>query len=597
MATKGNDGTNLIFGIGVECSSSGAHTEALSPLCPHRHRLVFSYLSGPSPTSSAMMKPEEILSDWCQWLGISIQRAVLIMGVPEDCEDQEFQETVHAALHHLGRYWLLGKVYREEINAKVALVEFAESPDWIPKQIQGKGGPWNVVTLAQAPDFESPEGSSFPSSSQGQASAARSGEPQALGAAGGAATEEEGEYWAQTVTQVLTEATTSSEESDEAVAGPSGLGMKWQAREVAGPREAEEGAAGATADTKVGDNETSDEEEDAGPSEAARAVSSLCLAGVAWEAGAAMVSIPGEGAGPGRAESTPWPLQWRPPLVPEVGSLPYQELRPFSGVLESECCSEPFESWLHHASDTMFLWRQEPEEEQLRRLMESLGGPALDVVLNLIDQNPQTRVPDCLGALVQVFSSQDPQVTARLKLVTCTQGPREPLFAYVMRLEGRLQVALEKGAINPSVIHQLRARQVLMQARPNPVLRRKLGRLRMERRPPGFVAMLQLVRDTEAESVNMSEEVDASCLAEEAGPGPGHGAEAAPMAASARRRLHSFRGARRRQTICVAALSRDPESMAQPRGQEAAEKQAGTSTDTGTDPGLADEAAPEPSSK
>uniref|UniRef100_A0A9L0JYG4 Paraneoplastic antigen Ma-like C-terminal domain-containing protein n=1 Tax=Equus asinus TaxID=9793 RepID=A0A9L0JYG4_EQUAS len=184
-------------------------------------------------------------------------------------------------------------------------------------------------------------------------------------------------------------------------------------------------------------------------------------------------------------------------LQPLLDAMAYRVLRRFSGVEEPGCGEESFESWLPHANDTLYLWRHMSERERRRRLVESLGGPALDLICGLLEENPDIPVQDCLAALVQVFGNKDAQMTARLKFLTCAQRPQEALFAYVMRLEGLLQAALEKGAIRPAIADQLRARQVLMQARPNETLENKLRRMRLERRPPGFLGMLQLIRETE----------------------------------------------------------------------------------------------------
>lgn len=45
-----------------------------------------------------------ILQDWCGWMGVNAQRSLLILGIPDDCEEEEFQEAVQAALRPLGRY-------------------------------------------------------------------------------------------------------------------------------------------------------------------------------------------------------------------------------------------------------------------------------------------------------------------------------------------------------------------------------------------------------------------------------------------------------------------------------------------------------------
>uniref|UniRef100_A0A8C7C490 Paraneoplastic antigen-like protein 6B n=1 Tax=Neovison vison TaxID=452646 RepID=A0A8C7C490_NEOVI len=318
--------------------------------------------------------PLAMLLDWCRWMGVNAHRSLLILGIPDDCGDQEFQEAVHAALWPLGRYRLLGKVFRKELGCKVALVEFPQylNRSLIPRQIPGEGGPWPVVFLPQAPDSESQDRPDFPA------------QPQTVGVSG-----------------VI----------------------------------------------------------DAGGS---------------------------------------WTQQWNQAQQLVLENIAFGELRAFSGLEEPGQEQESFESWLDHANDMLYTWRYVSERERRRRLLESLGGPALELLGSLLAENPDMPAQDCLAALVQVFGDKDSCVTARLKFLTCAQRPQETLFAYVMRLEGLLQSAVEKGAFHPVVADQVRARQVLMRARPNELLQNKLRRMRLERRPPGFLGMLRLIRETEA---------------------------------------------------------------------------------------------------
>ncbi|XP_011385204.1 paraneoplastic antigen Ma6E-like, partial [Pteropus vampyrus] len=170
------------------------------------------------------------------------------------------------------------------------------------------------------------------------------------------------------------------------------------------------------------------------------------MAGASGEAGA-----PGEeeavdlAGAPGEAGA--WNQQWNQALQPMLENLAYQELRAFSGTEEPGREGESFESWLDHANDMLYLWRHISERERRRRLVESLGGPALDLMCDLLDENPDITAQDCLAALVQVFGNKDTQMTSRLKFMTCVQRPQETLYAYVMRLEGLLQLAMEKGAV------------------------------------------------------------------------------------------------------------------------------------------------------
>ncbi|XP_053057829.1 paraneoplastic antigen Ma6F-like isoform X3 [Acinonyx jubatus] len=413
-----------------------------------------------------------VLRDWCRWMGVNEQRSLLILGIPDDCEDQEFQEAVQAALHPLGRYRVLGKVFRKEFRSKVALVEMAQylNRSVIPRQIPGMGGPWTVVFLPQAPESESEDTLNFLAQTQRQAGVALAGEAGAGDGAGAGG-----------------KAASGGKEGaggGAAAGGEEGTGGRAASVGQAGPEE------------EAGE---SDEEGAAGDAGIAGLLGSVSVAGAAGEAGPAgeegAVGVAGA-IGAGRSWTQPW--SWSPAWQPVLENRASMKLRTFPGMEEPHREEESFESWLDHASDMLYLWCHITERERRRRLMESLGGPALDLVCGLLAENPDVPAQDCLAALVQVFGRKDTPTTARLKFLTCGQRPQETLFVYVIRLEGLLQSAVEKGAIHPNLADQLRARQVLMRARPNEMLEDKLRRMRLDRRPPGFLGMLRLIQETEA---------------------------------------------------------------------------------------------------
>lgn len=126
-----------------------------------------------------------------------------------------------------------------------------------------------------------------------------------------------------------------------------------------------------------------------------------------------------------------------------------------------------------------------------------MGRPPLNLICGLLDEDPDISAQDCLVVLVQVFRNRDTRMTARMKFMTCARRPQETLSAYVMRLEVLLQAATEKGAFHPATADQVRARQVLMWARPNEMLQNKLTRMQLGKRPPNFVGTLQLIREME----------------------------------------------------------------------------------------------------
>ncbi|XP_023580794.1 paraneoplastic antigen-like protein 6A [Trichechus manatus latirostris] len=90
-----------------------------------------------------------MLRDWCRWMGVSARRGLLVLGIPEDCEEAEVHEALEAALWPLGRFSVLGRVFREEDNAAAALVELAQEVDYalVPREVPGSGGPWRVVCV------------------------------------------------------------------------------------------------------------------------------------------------------------------------------------------------------------------------------------------------------------------------------------------------------------------------------------------------------------------------------------------------------------------------------------------------------------------
>ncbi|XP_054434107.1 paraneoplastic antigen Ma6E-like [Pteronotus mesoamericanus] len=226
------------------------------------------------------------------------------------------------------------------------------------------------------------------------------------------------------------------------------------------------------------------EEGDAGEEEAVGVVGAASEARLADVAG-------------GVAAEEAWIQQWSQALQPVLENMAYQQLRTFSGMEEPGHGDESFESWLDHAHDMLYLWRHVSERERRRRLVESLGGPALDLLCGFLRENPKVTVQDCLAPLVHVFGNKDTEMTVRLKFMTCAQQPQETRFAYVMRLEVLLQAAMEKGAIPPSVADQVRARQVRMWACPKDTLWNML-RTGPERRTPDFLGMLWLIQEVKA---------------------------------------------------------------------------------------------------
>lgn len=88
-----------------------------------------------------------MLRDWCRWMGFNVRKALLILGIPEDCDHDQMQECLEGSLWVMGRFEVVGRVFREEDDAYAALVELEQEVNYavVPREIPGIGRPWSVV--------------------------------------------------------------------------------------------------------------------------------------------------------------------------------------------------------------------------------------------------------------------------------------------------------------------------------------------------------------------------------------------------------------------------------------------------------------------
>lgn len=182
-------------------------------------------------------------------------------------------------------------------------------------------------------------------------------------------------------------------------------------------------------------------------------------------------------------------------LQPVLQYLKYKKLSVFSGSNPPEPGEEEFESWLFHTTEMMKTWRVSDLEKR-RRLLESLRGPAFDVIRVLKTDNPFITVAECLQALEQVFGVIDNPRELQIKYLTTYQKDEEKLSAYVLRLEPLLQKLVERGVIEKDVVNQARLDQILAGAVCR-TLRRKLA-LPQGGPAPGLLQLLQLIKEEEA---------------------------------------------------------------------------------------------------
>lgn len=351
-----------------------------------QHRLPPLVAAPTLALAEAQAMEVTMLQDWCRWMGISARRGLLILGIPEDCDEDELHESLEASLWQMGHFEVLGKVFREEDNASAALVELDREVNYalVPREIPGIGRPWNVVFVPRCA----------------------------------------GENFLGRVFHFLEQ----QGQTVESVAGALGLGLR-----------------------------------------------KVC-----------------------------WLRSVSQAIQPWVETVRYQPLGLFSGREQPAPGEQPFEAWLDHTTDMLLVWQGVSERERRRRLIEGLRGTALQLVHEVLAENPARTAQDCLDALIQVFGDHESPATLRLKCLTAQRQAGETLSAFVLRLEVLLQKAMQEGALDKAAADHLRVRQVLTRANIIEPLQEALRKLGTVGRRPTFLEMLGLVHETEAWEANIA---------------------------------------------------------------------------------------------
>ncbi|KAM6154394.1 LOW QUALITY PROTEIN: paraneoplastic antigen-like protein 8C [Erethizon dorsatum] len=84
-------------------------------------------------------------------------KSLMILGIPEDCNHEEFEEIIRAPLKPLGKFEVAGKALLEEERTKAAIISLAEDLNYavVPREIKGKdSGVWRMVSMPRRQDIE-----------------------------------------------------------------------------------------------------------------------------------------------------------------------------------------------------------------------------------------------------------------------------------------------------------------------------------------------------------------------------------------------------------------------------------------------------------
>ncbi|XP_071371082.1 paraneoplastic antigen Ma1 homolog, partial [Centroberyx affinis] len=146
----------------------------------------------------------------------------------------------------------------------------------------------------------------------------------------------------------------------------------------------------------------------------------------------------------------------RPP--PENNA--FRRLRVFSGMVPTPAGEETLENWLEQAQ----LMIDECDcsgKEKKKRIVESLKGPAFEIIQAVRSNDPEARPEDYLAALENVFGTSESGEDLYFAFRSMQQKPSERLSDFLRRLEKGLTKAVQKGGLSPSLRDRARVEQLL----------------------------------------------------------------------------------------------------------------------------------------
>uniref|UniRef100_A0A671QD07 Uncharacterized protein n=1 Tax=Sinocyclocheilus anshuiensis TaxID=1608454 RepID=A0A671QD07_9TELE len=175
----------------------------------------------------------------------------------------------------------------------------------------------------------------------------------------------------------------------------------------------------------------------------------------------------------------------------------YRRLRMFSGTIPTPAGEEQFEHWMEQA----WLMVEESEgtaKEKKRRIMESLRGPAIEIVKVVRDSDTDVTPEKHLDALEQAFGSAESGDDLYFSFRLLQQQAGEKFSDFLRRLEHALTKVVQRGGIPADLRDKVRIEQLLRGA--------------VGTKPPNFLELLSEIRAEEEYEVEMTESPDETTL-------------------------------------------------------------------------------------
>lgn len=174
----------------------------------------------------------------------------------------------------------------------------------------------------------------------------------------------------------------------------------------------------------------------------------------------------------------------------------YRKLRLFSGLRPVPPGEEEYEVWMEQAAQMISEW-QCTEAAKRQRIVESLRGPAADIVRFLKVSNSSATAKEYLSALDTAYGTTESGPDLMAKFRHTYQESGEKLSDFLYRLDKLLHRAFFKGGIDAAGINKARMEQLIKGALTNDMVALRIRMTHTLRDPPSFSQLMKEVREEE----------------------------------------------------------------------------------------------------
>lgn len=174
-------------------------------------------------------------------------------------------------------------------------------------------------------------------------------------------------------------------------------------------------------------------------------------------------------------------------------SSPFRRLRTFSGVTPTPPGEEQLENWIEQAR-LMIEECDRPEREKKMRIMESVKGPALEILHAVRFNNPDATSTDYLDILENTFGTPETGEELYFAFRLLCQHPGETLSEFLRRMERVLNKVIQKSGLQSSTLDKARLDQLIKGATRSDLMILNLRLRERRNNPPTFLQLLNEIR-------------------------------------------------------------------------------------------------------